>query len=354
MNIGHFRTLCDDTGMLQHSVFGVADRRHGYCVDDNARAVLLCLRLMPNMQDPALDLILERCCAFVEHAWNGDRKRFRNFMSFERKWLEEVGSEDSHGRTLWALGACARTAPTGAKRAWARALFDASAPETVHFASPRAWAFALLGMVEIGGGEPGCMRHAPLMLELGARLMRLLEQVEQADWVWVEEGLAYDNGRFCEALIVTGRKLRAPAMIAAGLRTLRFALDRQFTPSGVFSPVGSEGFSAVRAITHVFDQQPIEAAAMIAACRQAAQVDTTFDWQAAAKTVFAWYHGGNVLGLSLVDPEDGACRDGLHADRANENRGAESVLCYLLAACDMDALALSPPLALAGDASDRA
>jgi hypothetical protein len=271
-----------------------------------------------------------RLAAFVQHAWNPDTRRFRNFMSFDRSWLEDSGSEDSHGRTLWALGECARSDASPSRRRWATSLFAEALPAAESFRSPRAWAFTLLGLdayCAVAAEDPVAER---VRLLLADRLIAIMSAVETDDWVWLEEGLAYDNARLPQALIVTGMATGSPVYVEAGLRSLRWLMTLQTTPAGLFRPVGTEGFGDQRKPPQAFDQQPLEATATISACLAAWRADGDVAWRADAARAFAWFLGGNDLSLPLVDLETGSCRDGLHADRPNENRGGESVLSYLL------------------------
>ncbi len=282
-----------------------------------------------------------RLASFVQHAWNPDTKHFRNFMSFERRWLEDRGSEDSHGRTMWALGECARSDVSPSRRSWAAALFGQALPTVMGFGSPRAWAFTLLGLD--GHLATGVVDDAAeeCRLRLANRLMALLASVESKDWVWFEEGLAYDNARLPQALIATGQATETPAYVAAGLRSLRWLMARQTAPEGHFRPIGSDSFGAIRQAPEPFDQQPLEATAAISACLAAWRVDGDADWRAEAGSAFAWFLGRNDLSETVVDLETGSCRDGLHSDRPNENRGGESVVSYLLSLAEMRRVARS-------------
>jgi glycosyltransferase involved in cell wall biosynthesis len=326
----HFLSMCDDTGLLQHAVRSVPDRHHGYCVDDNARALLLACALNAPGEERLAEGLTARLAAFVQHAWNPDTRRFRNFMSFDRRWLEDSGSEDSHGRTLWALGECARNDARASRRAWAAELFTQAAPSVEGFDSPRAWAFTLLGLEAARVAAPVDTRIVELQHLLAGRLMSLMAAVETPDWVWFEEGLAYDNARLSQALIITGASTGRQSYVAAGLRSLRWLMALQSAPSGVFRPIGSQTFGDRRQHPRAFDQQPLEATATIAACIAAWRADGDTSWRDYARRAFAWFLGDNDLSTSLVDLETGSCRDGLHPGRANENRGGESVVSYLL------------------------
>ncbi len=339
MRTDHFVAMCDDTGLLQHAVHSVPDRHHGYCVDDNARALLLACALN-NLDERRLpEALTARLAAFVQHAWNPDVRQFRNFMSFDRRWLEDKGSEDSHGRTLWALGECSCSDANPSRRQWAAALFAEALPIVESFHSPRTWAFTLLGLDAYHTAVPKDFRARHMQKLLADRLMSNLSRFATDDWVWFEAGLAYDNARLPQALIVTGISMEVPAYIEAGLRSLRWLMTLQTTPAGCFRPIGTESFHEQRRAPRAFDQQPLEATATISACAAAWRADGDAAWQAHIMRAFAWFLGDNDLGLPLADVATGSCRDGLHPDRANENRGAESVVCYLLALAEIRQLA---------------
>ena len=351
MQIGHFLSMCDDVGLFQHAVHSVPDRAHGYCVDDNARALLLACALNNPGEQPLSEVLTARFAAFVQHAWNPDTGQFRNFMGFNRTWLEDRGSEDSHGRTLWALGEAARTDASPARRQWAAALFAQALSIAESFRSPRAWAFMLLGLDAYCAVAPDDLRAREVRHSLADRLMSCLASVETPDWVWFEEGLAYDNARLPQALMLTGMATQTPQYLDAGLRSLRWLMTQQTTAAGQFRPVGTAGFGEQRQRPRAFDQQPVEATATIAACLTAWRADGDAEWKAMATRAFAWFLGSNDLSVALVDPLTGSCRDGLHPDRANENRGGESVVCYLLGLAEMRQLArittsLTRPIAL--------
>jgi glycosyltransferase involved in cell wall biosynthesis len=351
MQIGHFLSMCDDTGLFQHAVHSVPDRSHGYCVDDNARALLLACALNNPGEQRLSEVLTARFAAFVQHAWNPETRRFRNFMGFNRAWLEDTGSEDSHARTLWALGECARRDASPSRRRWAASLFAEALPTAEAFRSPRAWAFTLLGLSAYCAVAPDDLHAQEVRHHLADRLMSALAAVETPDWVWFEEGLAYDNARLSQALILTGMATQKPAYVDAGLRSLRWLMTQQTAPAGHFRPVGTAGFGEQRKHPRAFDQQPVEATATIAACLTAWRADGDAEWKALAMRAFGWFLGSNDLSVALVDPHTGSCRDGLHPDRANENRGGESVLSYLLSLAEIRQLArvnagLTKPAAL--------
>ncbi len=246
MQIGYFLSMCDDVGLFQHAVHSVPDRAHGYCVDDNARALLLACALNGPGERPLPDVLTTRFAAFVQHAWNPDTRQFRNFMGFDRTWLEDRGSEDSHGRTLWALGEAARRDASPARRLWAAALFAQALSIAESFRSPRAWAFMLLGLDAYCTVAPDNVHAREVRHSLADRLMSCLASVETPDWIWFEEGLAYENARLPQALILTGMATQMPQYLDAGLRSLRWLMTQQTSAAGYFRPVGTAGFGEQR------------------------------------------------------------------------------------------------------------
>ena len=331
LRIGHLLAMCDSTGLLQHAVYSVPDRAHGYCVDDNARALLFACSLGADGEPRLPDKLTTQFAAFIQNAWNPDTRRFRNFMRYDRRWLEAIGSEDCHGRTLWALAVCAAMDTDPSRQKWAANLFRSALGSVETFTSPRAWAFTLLGLDAYCATMPGDVAADRLRRVLADRLLSLLSANKIGSWAWFESVLAYDNARLPQALVVTGLEMDSRAYVEAGLESLRWLMTKQTAPSGCFRPVGSESFGKIRAQPAQFDQQPVEATATIAACLAALRADDSPEWSAGAKLAFSWFLGANDLQVPLADLATGGCLDGLHADRANQNMGAESVLSYLLA-----------------------
>ena len=229
----HFLSLCDDTGMLQHAVYSVADRSHGYCIDDNARALLFSTQLPRSGATPLPDTVTARFASFIQHAWNPDTNRFRNFMSYDRRWLEPSGSEDSHGRTLWALAEYASGDTDPARVRWAASLFKTALPSVEEFTSPRAWAFTLLGLDAYCARFRGDAFARDLRLRLADRLLLMFSSIESDNWCWFEAGLSYDNPRLSQAMIQTGLATETPAYVKAGLRSLRWLMSLQTRAIGL-------------------------------------------------------------------------------------------------------------------------
>jgi glycosyltransferase involved in cell wall biosynthesis len=335
----HLLRMTDSTGIFQHAIFTVPWFDHGYCTDDNARALLLSV-LLEELDECPHEVRLARAAyaAFLQHAFVRETARFRNFMSFDRQWLESHGSEDSHGRALWALGAVVGRTRSESLRAWAAPLFEEALPSVDSFTSPRAWAFSILGLHEYLRTLEGDLLAARLREELSTRLFALWKRIATPEWPWFEDVVAYDNARLSHALILSGRWTENHEMRDAGLESLRWLMDHQRGEGGCFRPVGSNGFWHQGGAPAEFDQQPIEATAAVSACIEAFNTTGDTHWRSEATRAFDWFLGANDLGELLYDPASGGCRDGLHPNRANQNQGAESTLSFWLALAEMKAL----------------
>jgi glycosyltransferase involved in cell wall biosynthesis len=337
VNLEHLRLMTDGTGILQHATFDIPRYEDGYCLDDNARALLL-ITLAEDAGiegTPELRALASRYMAFVSHAFNKERGRFRNFMSYSRRWIEEAGSDDSHGRALWALGTVIGRSEDPGRHSLAGGLFQGALPAVTGLTSPRAWAFALLGIDEYlraFQGDSGVESARKLLAE---RLLFRFRESCQHDWPWFEGELTYCNARLSQALIVSGFRTGNEEMTAVGLRSLDWLVSIQQTADGYFAPIGSNGFYRRGETKAAFDQQPVEACATVSACLDAQRATGDPRWAARAHTAFDWFLGQNQLHQSLYEPRTGGCRDGLHADRMNENQGAESTLSFLLALLEL-------------------
>ncbi|MXO75107.1 glycosyltransferase [Altererythrobacter aerius] len=341
------RTMTDSTGMYQHAVGTIPDRRHGYCIDDNVRALMLVCQA-PAIEPRERQALAMTYASFIQYAWNPDRQGFRNFMRFDRTWCEELGSEDSNGRTIWALGVTAATSSDPDLCHWARELYDEALAPVAKSQSPRTVAFVMLGAAAMLKVRPG---HGPSITALadGADLLeRLLGGARRPDWAWFESLLGYDNPRLPQALIEAGEALANATWRATGLETLAWISDRQRAPAGHFRPIGSETFGKPYAQLP-FDQQPLEAHAAIDAAVSAWRATGDRAWVEHAEIAWNWFFGANDRGVVLADSGTGRCRDGITPRGANLNCGAESILAFQLGYCSM--LALAPDIA--GDSGKR-
>jgi glycosyltransferase involved in cell wall biosynthesis len=336
LKLDHLLRMTDSTGVFQHAVFGVPNFSEGYCTDDNARSFILAVLLDELGEEPErLRSMATTCAAFLHHAFDTQTKRFHNHMSFDRRWLDERGSEDCQGRALWALGIGVGRSPFRSFQMVAGQLFARALPALTDFTSPRAWAFGLLGMHEYLGRLSGDSFVSQTRDKLTSRLMELLGKNAKPDWCWFEEELSYDNAKLAHALILSGRATGNAVVFERGLHTLRWLNDLQISEKGHFRPIGSNGFYHRGGTRANFDQQPIEAQAMVSACLEAYRATSDVWWYEQAQRAFDWFLGWNDLGLELYSAESGGCGDGLHVDRVNGNQGAESTLAFLLSLAEM-------------------
>ncbi len=345
LRLDHVNRLTDDTGMLQHAIFIIPNRAEGYTTDDNARALVLTVMLEQFGKDGrekaepfALDFS-SRYLSFLEHAFNSANGRFRNFFNYDRRWNEPVGSEDCHGRALWSLGTVLGRSNNQGLRNAAGRLFEFSLPAAVEFSSPRAWAYALLGIQEYLNSYPGDRDAQKIRSVLSLRLLEMYESIRRPDWKWFENVLAYGNARLPQALLLVGSACSDDRMVSAGLEALGWLSETQRCETNRhFVPIGSQGFYHQGGEKARFDQQPIEAAGAVSACLQADRVTGDSRWRSEAWSAFNWFLGDNDLQVPLYDSATGGCRDGLHPDRANQNQGAESTLSFLMALLEMHSL----------------
>ncbi len=336
IKLDHLRNLTDDTGIVQHAIFTVPNYHEGYCTDDNARALIVSTMLEESGNAQAFQLA-SRYMAFVWYAFNPKTGRFRNFMDYQRRWLEDGGSDDSYGRALWSLGTVLGRSTTHALHSMAGWLFEQALPAIVDTTSPRAWSFALIGIHEYLRRFAGDRMAGQVRGQLASRLMSLYQANRTDSWRWFEVSLTYCNAALPHALLLCGHSLADPAMTAAGLESLAWLSDvqRAEKSGGHFVPIGTRGHYQQDGERARFDQQPVEAQAMVSACLEAFRLTNQSRWRREAKRAFEWFLGRNDLDLPMYDPATGGCRDGLHPDRPNENQGAESTLAFLQALLEL-------------------
>jgi glycosyltransferase involved in cell wall biosynthesis len=371
LKLDHINALTDDTGVLQHAIFTVPNRGEGHTTDDNARALIFSVMLervrkdrhekfQPETDRPEKDdwdeierekpnlpvaNFSDRYLSFLEHGFNPAKGRFRNFLGYDRRWNEAEGSEDCHGRAVWALGTVLGRSVDHGLRCAAGRLFELSLPAVVEFYSPRACAYALLGIQEYLDSYSGDRDAQKIRSVLAGRLLAMYESIRRPDWKWFENVVAYGNARLPQAMLLVGAACSDDRMVSAGLEALDWLTETQRSETnGHFVPIGSQGFYRQGGDKARFDQQPLEAAGAVSACLQAYRVTGESRWRDEASSTFNWFLGDNDLQLPLYDCVTGGCRDGLHPDRANENQGAESTLSFLMALLEMRALQECRPM----------
>jgi len=338
IKMDHLYRMTDQTGIVEHAVFVVPNYPEGYTTDDNARALIVAI-LLDEFAEGTLNGstdLASRYLAFLWLALDPTTKRFRNCLSYEHEWQAQEASEDSHGRALWGLGTVLGRSKNAGWRGAAGRMFELAVPAAIEFKSPRACAFALLGLQEYLDSFPGDRAALKASDTLANRLLNSYGANRSDEWKWFENVLAYSNARLPQALIRAGMRAANEEMVKAGLEALDWLVRVQRCElKGHFVPIGSQGFYSRDTEKARFDQQPVEACAAVSACLQAYRATGKGRWRKEAWSAFNWFLGDNDLQVALYDPATGGCRDGLHPDRANENQGAESTLSFLMALLEM-------------------
>ena len=337
IKLDHLARMTDSIGIFQHATFNVPNFSEGYCTDDNARALILAVLLekIGTISPPKINDLASRYLGFVRYAWDPSIDRFRNFLTFQRNWKEEIPSEDCHGRALWAIGTCIGQSKNEGFVQMLVEFFEKGLATSASFTSPRAWAFILLGIHEYLQRFHGDRLARNYMQTLATRLYDLYKANSDAEWRWFESSLTYCDAKLPHALLLSGRDLDNEEMLRSGIEALTWLAKIQTSSRGHFQPVGSDGEYHRGGVKPIFDQQPIEAYATVSACLEAYRITKEKTWHDKALNAFQWFLGSNDLGISLYDPVAGGCCDGLHINRVNRNQGAESTLSFLLALTEM-------------------
>jgi glycosyltransferase involved in cell wall biosynthesis len=336
-NLDHLMRMSDSTGIFQHACYSIPNSREGYCTDDNARALILTVLLEELGRDTRdLHHAASTYAAFLNYAFDSDTGRFRNFMSYDRQWLERDGSDDSQGRAIWALGTCIGRSQRRSFQAWAVQLFERALPACNDTSSPRTWALALIGIHEYLRRLSGDRLVNQMRDVLTSKLIDLYDRTATDEWPWFEDVASYNNAKLSHALILSGRWSDNHRALKIGTDSLRWLAQQQLSPQGRFRPIGCNGFSHRGRSAAEYDQQPIEAHAMISAALEACNVEEPRSWSDQAHLAFDWFLGRNDLGIPLYDTTTGGCHDGLQENRVNENQGAESTLAFLLSLAEME------------------
>jgi len=335
IDLNHLITLTDDTGIIQHAIFATPNRFEGYCTDDNARALIAACMCYQITGDPRMEHLIQIYLSFLHHAFDPQHRRFRNFMSYDRDWLEKVGSDDSNARALWGLGAAVKFAPHASVRDLATKLFADVIDTVEHLQYPRSWAFALIGMhdyLSVFGGHSLVRR---LRQQTAEKLLDAFEANSSDDWPWFENIVTYANAKVCQALLLAGQWIPNTQMFNHGLKALRWLVDQQTAAQGHVSIIGNDGWLPRDGQKARFDQQPIEAMCLVEACVEAFRATGDERWLRDARNGFDWFLGRNDVNATLVDFKTGGCCDGLNPQGANRNQGAESTLAWLISLLTM-------------------
>lgn len=327
-SLDHINRLTDDTGIIQHAKFGIPNLKEGYCLDDNARALLMVLMAYRQMKDARSLELSPVYLSYIHYMQNKDGT-FRNFLSFSRNYLDEIGSEDSFGRTIWALGYLLGNAPNDAYYQTGRLLFFNAAPNFEKLNSIRSIANSMIGICYYLKTNPADDSMTERLRNMAHKLINQFEENQSDDWQWFESLLAYDNGILPLALLHSVEILNEEKVLEVALKSMQF-LTEHTLKENYLSIIGNEKWYRKDGERSVFAQQPIDAMAMVLMYHQAFRVTKDKEYLNKLYTSFLWFLGENDLRLSLYDFETKGCCDGFESYGVNRNQGAESSLAYLI------------------------
>jgi uncharacterized protein YyaL (SSP411 family) len=335
--IDFLKRLTTPTGILQHTKFGVPHRSLGYSLDDNARALIVVIELFKlYKQKECLDLALTYL-SFLVHAKRDDGF-FHNFQTYDHKFLAKK-SQDAFGECVWALGVTIANDVRGDLTLAAKNLFAEIEKNIENLNSPRAKAYATLGLCQILKKEPENKNAYSQLKKLVSDLLALYEKYQEGDWNWFERSLNYANHILPAALFAAYWVLGGKKILEVATKTLTFLEKETHTKEGAPSPIGSNGWFPRGGEKAIFDQQPVEAAYAVIANAAAFKATKNKEYRRAALEWFAWFHGNNIQKVAVYDKKTGGCFDGIGKFGLNLNQGAESVICYLLAYLELAKLA---------------
>ena len=327
-SLAHIKRLTDDTGIIQHAKYGIPNLKEGYCLDDNARALLMVLMAYRQKKNT---LALELSPIYISyiHYMQNKYGTFRNFLSFSRKFLDEVGSEDSFGRTIWALGYLLANAPNDAYYRTGKLIFFDASPNFEKLKSIRGIANTMVGISYYLRSKPNDDSMIERLRNLAGNLVRHYEENSTPEWKWFEPLLAYDNGILPLALLHAAELLKDERITRTALETMNF-LTEITLKDGYLSIIGNEKWYRKDGERSMYAQQPVDALAMVLMYHQAFHLTKDKEYLNKLFACFMWFLGENDLRMSLFDFETKGCCDGFENYGVNRNQGAESSLSYLI------------------------
>lgn len=326
INFSHISNLTDDTGMIQHAIYSMPNRKEGYCIDDNSRALLLTVFACRYKKDTVAERLLPVYLSFI-HYMQTDKGDFRNFMNYDKTCPEEKGSEDSFGRTIMALGYLIRENSSSSLAKTGEEIFVKALPHIDKLVSIRGMANSIIGLCQfIRFNYPDDL-NKEIVVRLANKMTRMYAAGKTGSWHWFEPVLAYDNAILPLALLHAYELTKNEEYLSIAMESMNFLESKVFF-KGILRPVGNQGWCKKHGKPAQFDQQGIDAMAMVLYYRQAFRITKDQTYLSRMVDSYQWFTGTNDLGLSLYDPVTGGCSDGLHSEGINFNQGAESTLAY--------------------------
>jgi hypothetical protein len=332
----YLKSITDETGIIHHAKFSTPNRREGYTTDDNARALIACTRHYGLNTNSETAKLVDVYLSFLYHM-QMENGRLHNFLGYDRRFLDDVGSDDCQGRALWACGCVINSGFNEEKKLLSKEVFDKLLPHALNSKWPRAKAFAILGLSQYLNAYPENQTVSRKMIELTNQLLKIYENGNSVDWCWFEPCLTYCNGRLPQALFEAYQHIRDDDYLQVAKDSFNFILKVQIS-KGVFTPIGNKGWYKKDGQRAIYDQQSVEAACMVETAVAAFRVTRNNDFRTSAQIIFAWYLGKNTQGLRIYNPNTGGCYDGITPEGLNLNQGAEAAVTYLLARLDLESI----------------
>ncbi|MGD8565253.1 MAG: glycosyltransferase [Candidatus Bathyarchaeota archaeon] len=329
IKLDHLKALTDDTGIFQHAKYSIPNRKEGYTTDDNARALVVCMKYLQLRDDPGIRTLVNTYLSFLFHMQKPDGK-LHNQLSYDRDFIDNTGSEECMGRTLWACGYAISTNLSESYKTTAKEIFDKCFKHVSGFKSLRAKSYSILGLCYRYETFPHNHNLTKNILSLTEQLLDYYRQVSSSDWCWFEPYLTYANPRLSQALFRAYNIIEDEKYLEIAKESFDFLVKVQ-TIDQKFAPIGNKGWYKKGNKRALYDQQPIEASCMVEAALTAFQVTNEKKYQKIANVVFEWFLGKNTQNVKIYSPETGACYDGITPQGLNLNQGAESTISYLLA-----------------------
>jgi hypothetical protein len=327
LRLDHLLRMTDDTGIIQHATYSVPSRLSGYCVDDNARALIVAIEADRLHRSAETQALVTTYLGFMLYAQD-DNGNFLNFMSYDRVLEDKPPSDDCLGRAIWALGVTTHLAEDDGSRLLAREMLGRALPHA-RALGPRGTALTILGLVEILRADPGSMEIREILDGCVARLRTSYGDNATDDWRWFEPTLTYDNAILPFALFAAYGVTAERSILRDARGSLEFLEDVCFEDDQL-RLVGNTGWHSRGGEKACADEQAIDAAAFVLAFRTAYEVTQDRHYLLRMRNAFAWFLGANRLGLPIYDFATGGCRDGMGVSEPNQNQGAESTICFLM------------------------
>ncbi len=336
IKLDHLVSITDDTGIVQHSKFATPNRREGYTTDDNARALIVCTRHNKLHRTSETAMLADIYLSFLYHMQMKDG-RLHNFLGYDRRFLDEVGSDDSMGRTLWACGSVINSNLDKEKKLIAKEIFDKALPYSITSTSLRAKAFTILGLSQYQSVYPKDQALSMNMMQLIKQLLKLYEKRASVEWPWFEVYITYCNARLPQALFEAYEHIKNEKFVQVAKDSFNFILKIQMN-NNMFTPIGNKGWYKKGGQIAFYDQQSVEASCMTETALAAFRATHSNNFINSAQTVFEWFLGKNIKGLPVYNPITGGCYDGITPEGLNLNQGAEATITYLLARLDLETI----------------